>query len=111
MATPQKKPDVLEQIHCPVEGTLRLLSGKWRLLVLFHLESGSVRWGALKRQLKPITPRMLTATLRSLEDDDLIWRRVENTIPPQVAYGLTEKGAGLAPVFNAMGKWGSENLS
>ena len=91
---------------CPVERTLRLLGGRWRLLVLFRLGRGPVRWGALRRSLAPVTPRVLTATLRALEADGLIWRRSEHTVPPAVAYGLTPRGKALAPVFEAMGEWG-----
>ncbi|MEM6310044.1 MAG: helix-turn-helix domain-containing protein [Pseudomonadota bacterium] len=102
--------DALRGTKCPVDSTLRLLSGKWRLIVLFNLEQGSLRWGQLRRNLSPITPRVLTATLRALEDDDLIWRRVENTVPPQVSYGLTPRGKDLSPVFGAMGAWGAQHL-
>ena len=90
---------------CPVERTLRLLSGKWRLLVLFHLGSGPMRWAALRRALAPVTPRVLTGTLRALEEDGLVWRRSEDAVPPVVHYGLTTRGAALAPVFEAMASW------
>jgi DNA-binding HxlR family transcriptional regulator len=93
---------------CPVERTLRLLDGRWRLLILFRLgASGPTRWGALKRSLAPVTPRVLTATLRGLETDGLVWRRAEPSVPPVVTYGLTERGAALAPVFAAMAEWGA----
>ncbi len=92
---------------CPVERTLRLVSGRWRLLILFRLGArGPTRWGALRRSLAPVTPRVLTGTLRGLEEDGLVWRNAEPTIPPVVTYGLTERGEALAPVFEAMAKWG-----
>jgi DNA-binding HxlR family transcriptional regulator len=94
---------------CPVERTLALLSGKWRLMVLFRLEEGAMRFNALQRSLPPITQRVLTSTLRGLEADRLIWRKVLGTVPPHVSYGLTDKGRALAPVFKAMGKWGLEH--
>lgn len=92
---------------CPVERTLRLLSGRWRLLVLFRLGAGPMRWGALRRSLAPVTARVLTATLRDLEQDGLVWRRSAGTVPPAVDYGLTARGAALTPVFVAMAAWGS----
>lgn len=93
---------------CPVERTLRLVSGRWRLLVLFRLGArGPTRWGALRRSLAPVTPRVLTATLRGLEADGLVWRRTEAVVPPAVTYGLTKRGAALAPVFEAMAAWGT----
>ncbi|WP_333714901.1 winged helix-turn-helix transcriptional regulator [Yoonia sp.] len=96
--------------NCPVERTLRLLDGRWRLMVLFRLGGrGPTRWGALRRSLAPITPRVLTATLRQLETDGLIWRDTQATVPPIVTYGLTEKGAALSPVFAAMAAWGQRH--
>lgn len=91
---------------CPVEYTLRLIAGRWRLMVLFRLGEGSQRWGALRRSLAPVTARVLTATLRGLEDDGLVWRRSAGTVPPAVEYGLTKRGEALAPVFAAMAEWG-----
>lgn len=91
---------------CPVERTLALLSGKWRLMVLFRLEGTPMRFNALQRSLPPITQRVLTSTLRGLEADGLIWRHVHATVPPHVDYGLTGKGRALAPVFHAMAEWG-----
>ena len=92
-----------------MERTLRLLDGRWRLMVIFRLAQGPVRWGALRRSLAPVTPRVLTATLRGLEDDGLVWRRSAGTVPPAVSYGLTERGAALSPVFDAMAAWALED--
>lgn len=92
-------------VDCPVEDALRLLTGKWRLLVLFRLGEGPQRFNALQRALSPVTQKVLTATLRGLEGDGLIWRKSANTIPPEVTYGLTERGMALAPVFLELGRW------
>lgn len=92
-------------IDCPVEAALRLLSGKWRLLVLFHLGQGPQRFNALQRRLAPITQKVLTTTLRTLEADRLIWRHSEASVPPHVTYGLTAHGLALAPVFEALARW------
>jgi DNA-binding HxlR family transcriptional regulator len=90
---------------CPVERTLRLLSGKWRLFVLFRLSDAPMRFNALQRSLPPITQRVLTATLRGLEEDGLVWRRSDKAVPPSVEYGLTERGVALMPVWDAMATW------
>lgn len=90
---------------CPVEGALRLLTGKWRLMVLFRLGEGPQRFNALQRALPPVTQKILTATLRGLEGDGLVWRQVEGTVPPHVTYGLTARGQALAPVFAALARW------
>jgi DNA-binding HxlR family transcriptional regulator len=90
---------------CPVERTLDLLTGRWRLYVLFRLQQGDMRFNALHRSLAPVTPRVLTATLRDLEVAGLIWRQVAATVPPHVTYGLTARGRALAPVWDAMAAW------
>jgi len=90
---------------CPVEQALRLLTGKWSLIVLFRLADGPQRFNALQRALAPVTQKVLTASLRGLEEDGLVWRQSAGTVPPQVTYGLTEHGAELAPVFEALGRW------
>jgi DNA-binding HxlR family transcriptional regulator len=91
--------------NCPVEQTLMLLSGKWRLMILFRLGAGDMRFNALARSLKPVSLKVLAETLRALEADGLIWRRVDGVIPPAVTYGLTPRGAALGPVFRAMADW------
>ncbi len=98
-------------IVCPVEDALRLLTGKWRLLVLFRLGEGPQRFNALQRTLAPVTQKVLTATLRGLEADGLVWRKSAGTVPPEVAYGLTERGAALTPVFEALGQWRARSMS
>ena len=90
---------------CPVEDALRLLSGKWRLLILFRLLDEPMRFNTLQRSLAPVTQKVLTAALRGLESDGLVWRRVEVTVPPHVTYGLTERAVALAPVFDALAAW------
>lgn len=90
---------------CPAEDALRLLSGKWRLFVIFRLLEGPLRFNALQRSLAPITQKVLTACLRGLEADGLVWRRIEEEVPPHVTYGLTERALDLAPVFDALVAW------
>jgi DNA-binding HxlR family transcriptional regulator len=77
---------------CPIEDSLRVLSGKWRLLALFRLGNGPQRFNALQRALAPVTQKVLTTTLRGME-------------PPHVTYGLTERGRALGPVFTALARW------
>lgn len=92
-------------VGCPVDDALQLLAGKWRLPVLFRLLAGPQRFNALQRALPPITQKVLTAALRGLESDGLVWRRVEATVPPHVTYGLTPQAEALAPVFDALAAW------
>ena len=90
---------------CPVSAALQMLTGKWRLLILFRLLEGPQRFNALQRALTPVTQKVLTAALRSLEEDGLVWRKSAMTVPPEVSYGLTPRGGALAPVFRALGDW------
>jgi DNA-binding HxlR family transcriptional regulator len=92
-------------MSCPVDEAVQLLSGRWRLMVLFRLEDGPMRFNALQRSLHPITQKMLAATLRNLEADGLVWRKSEATVPPNVSYGLTKAAEGLSPVFEALARW------
>jgi DNA-binding HxlR family transcriptional regulator len=99
------KDDSFGPDNCPVEDALRLLTGKWRMLVLFRLGDGPMRFNALQRSLAPVTQKVLTATLRGLEADGLVWRHSAGSVPPAVDYGLTPAAADLAPVFAALAQW------
>ena len=95
---------------CPVEGTLELIDGKWKGVILFHLLSGTMRFNELRRQLKNCTQRMLTNQLRELEADGLVHREIYPEVPPKVEYSLTPRGRTLEPVILALKKWGEENV-
>lgn len=95
---------------CPVEGTLELIDGKWKGVVLFHLLSGTMRFNELRRQLKNCTQRMLTNQLRELEADGLVRRKIYPEVPPKVEYSLTPRGRTLEPVILALKTWGEENV-
>ena len=85
---------------CPVETTLEVLTGKWKANILFHLLTGTKRFGELRRLMPKVTQQMLTAHLRELERDGIIHREVYAQVPPKVEYSLTQLGRGLAPVFD-----------
>ncbi|MFZ5738756.1 MAG: winged helix-turn-helix transcriptional regulator [Pseudomonadota bacterium] len=94
---------------CSVEVTLDLIDGKWKGVILYHLQDGRLRFGELRRRMPGITQRMLTKQLRALEDDDLITRQVFAEVPPRVEYALSETGEGLRPVIDALKRWGEEH--
>lgn len=95
---------------CPVEGTLQLIGGKWKGVVLFHLLGGTMRFNALRRQLPNCTQRMLTNQLRELEAGGLVHREIYPEVPPKVEYSLTPRGRTLEPVIMALKMWGEANL-
>lgn len=94
-------------LNCPVDATLRLIGGKYKSLILWHLLGGTMRHGELQKLIPQATPKMLTQQLRELESDDLISREVFPVVPPRVEYSLTETGRSLKPILIAMYDWGS----
>ena len=92
-----------ENGNCPVTPVVQMLQGKWKLQIIYELCIQSpMRFGELKKMLKPITNTMLTNALKELEADGLVHREQYNEIPPRVEYSLTEKGKDLLPVFYAI---------
>ena len=93
--------------NCPVTPVIQMLQGKWKLQILYELCIQSpMRFGVLRKVLKPITNTMLVNALKELEADGLVHRKQYNEIPPRVEYSLTELGRSLAPVLGAMQTWG-----
>ena len=92
--------------QCPVEVGLNILSGKWKLKILWHLSKGTVRFNELQRLLGSITTKTLTQQLRELEEQGMIVRKVFPEIPPKVEYSLSELGATLKPVLSQLCDWG-----
>jgi DNA-binding HxlR family transcriptional regulator len=96
------------ETECAVETTVAVIGGKWKPILLFHLLSGAKRYSQLQRLVPQASDRMLTRTLRELEDDKLIDRCVFAEVPARVEYSLTRDGESLIPVLNAMSHWGSK---
>jgi DNA-binding HxlR family transcriptional regulator len=90
---------------CPAETTLQLVSGRWKLMVIFWLLEGEQRFNALQRNLGGITHRTLARQLREMEADGLVERRDYGEIPPRVDYRLTARGRSLQPILKAMEDW------
>ncbi len=94
-------------LNCPVDATLRLIGGKYKSLILWHLVNGTLRHGELQKLIPQATPKMLTQQLRELENDNLLMRTVYPVVPPKVEYSLTEFGSSLKPILAAMYEWGA----
>lgn len=100
----------LSSIPCPIEYTIEVLSGKWKMHVIWQIAKQEfIRFNELRRQLNGISNVMLTHTLQELQKAGVIHREQYNEIPPRVEYSLTDLGKGLLPVFDALGQWGSQS--
>ena len=98
------------EYHCPVDVTLRLIGGKYKSLILWHLVDGTLRFSQLRRLIPRATPKMLTQQLRELEEDALVVRTVYPVVPPRVEYTLSDRGRSIRPILMAMYAWGSDYL-
>ena len=90
----------------PVQDTLYVLNGKWKLPIVISLSFGSKRFGEMSKEIPKITDRMLSKELRELEMNQLVKRTVYDAIPVVIEYSLTDYGKTLEPVFNALYTWG-----
>lgn len=96
---------------CPMLRVQEVVSGKWKLLILWYLSYNVLRFSELKKKLPSITQKMLTQQLRSLEKDQMIFRKVYPVVPPKVEYGLTDTGKKIIPILEMMHSFGVEHLS
>ncbi|WP_428026040.1 winged helix-turn-helix transcriptional regulator [Arcobacter sp.] len=93
----------------PFEYTLSLISGKWKMMILYLLsEHKIIRYNELQRKIGSITYKMLSNQLKELEVDKLIIRKEYPMIPPKVEYSLSKKGQTLIPILDSMCEWGSK---
>jgi len=95
----------------PVELSLNIIGGKWKIPIIWNLKEGSQRYGELRKSLPKITHKMLTQQLRELEADEIITRKVYPVIPPKVEYSLTLLGKSIIPVIDLLSEWGGEYRS
>lgn len=93
-----------------VQTTLKILGGKWKLLILWHLKDGARRFSELKRLIPEITEKMLIQQLRELEKDAIVNRNVLVDVPPKVEYSFTDYGQSIIPVLKPLCDWGQAHL-
>ncbi|MBD2179520.1 helix-turn-helix transcriptional regulator [Planktothrix sp. FACHB-1355] len=99
-----------DRLTCSVEITLKVIGGRWKVLILRELFFGVKRFGELHRALHGITQKMLTQQLRELEQDGIVDRHVYLQVPPKVEYSLTPLGETLKPILDSMHEWGLKYL-
>ncbi len=90
---------------CPVEYVLGLISGKWKMSIVWELRERR-RFGALERSIPGVARKVLVRQLRELEEDGLVTRTVYAEVPPRVEYALTESGVALVGLFDRLSDWG-----
>ncbi len=95
---------------CPLNYTMNLIGTKWKPLILFHLLEGELRSGVLQSKILAISNKMFTQTVRELEKDGLILRKVYPVVPPKVEYKLSTKGKSLEPILRSLDDWGLNNM-
>ena len=99
-------------IICPMEFAMTQISGKWKLIILWHIYQNKViRYGELKRSVSKITDKMLSNQLKELVRDQIIHKQVYQEIPLKVEYSLTAYGESLIPIMKMLYRWGEEYIS
>jgi DNA-binding HxlR family transcriptional regulator len=96
--------------ECPLTAALTAIGGKWSLICLYWLDSGTRRFNELRRLMPEISHKVLAATLRNLEHEGLICRTVHAEVPPRVEYSISRHGETVRPLIQAVRVWGREHL-
>lgn len=93
--------------ECPVATFTLIMGSKWKLMIIRDLLQRETFFGELKRDLEPISHKVLTENLRALEADGLIKRKVYDEVPKRVSYQMTEFGMTLGPIYENVARWGN----
>ena len=94
------------ECKCPVEISIRLIGGKYKAIILWHLMQKTMRYSEIHKEVPRATDKMLAQQLREMERDGLINRKVYPVVPPKTEYTVTELGRTLKPVIDALCNWG-----
>ncbi|ROR46111.1 winged helix-turn-helix transcriptional regulator [Kitasatospora cineracea] len=94
--------------HCGLDAAVEVISGKWKVLVIWALRDRSRRFGELRRQVPGVSEKVLVQQLRELEADGIVLRRTYDEVPPRVEYSLTADGRALDEALKPLGAWGRE---
>ena len=95
---------------CPVQASINVMSGKWKVQILWLLSFGPRRFAELRRKLSKISEKVLTEQLRQLERDGVLTRKIGSSVPPQVTYSLNAEGEKLVPLMESLCDWGSAHF-
>ena len=95
---------------CPMTAALMAIGGKWSLICLYWLDSGTRRFNELRRLMPDISHKVLAATLRNLENEGLVSRTVYPEVPPRVEYRISDHGESVRPIIQIVREWGHEHI-
>ncbi|MPR12108.1 winged helix-turn-helix transcriptional regulator [Microvirga tunisiensis] len=95
----------------PAERALKVISGRWKAIILYHLFDGPKRLSELKRRLPDASQKVLIQQLRELEEHGLVHREIFRQVPPRVDYSATALGLSLEPVLRALCEWGQRHAA
>ncbi|MGA8223509.1 MAG: helix-turn-helix domain-containing protein [Candidatus Acidiferrales bacterium] len=110
LAKPADEPQLNLPTKCPLTAALTAIGGKWSLICLYWLDTGTRRFNELRRLMPDISHKVLAATLRGLENEGLISRTVYAEVPPRVEYRISEHGESVRPIIQYVRAWGNEHL-
>ena len=102
---------IAPRFTCGLDATLRIISGKWKPLILYFLLRGPTRYGELKRAVRDVSDKVLIQQLKELEADGVLLRTDYKEVPPRVDYTLTALGQSLALALEPLCTWGTENMA
>lgn len=103
-------PQLALPTHCPMTAALNAIGGKWSLICLYWLDSGTRRFNELRRLMPDVSHKVLTATLRNLEHEGLVCRTVHAEVPTRVEYSISNHGESVHPLIEAVRGWGREHM-
>ena len=102
---------IAPRFTCGLDATLKIISGKWKPLILYFLLRGPTRYGELKRAVRDVSDKVLIQHLKELEADGVLRRNDYKEVPPRVDYALTPLGQSLARALEPLCTWGTENMA
>ncbi len=97
-----------KEYNCPVDATISKIGGKYKAVILYHLEDCTLRYNEIRKKIPAITDKMLAQQLRELESDNLIIKKIYPVIPPKTEYSLSELEKTLIPILDSMCEWGKQ---
>ena len=95
--------------NCPITATMKAIGGRWKLVIIWNLKDGPLRYGKLRRKIPNISEKMLTQQLKALVESNWASRQDFQEIPPRTSYSLTPLGQSFVPILAQIYVWGTEN--